>query len=729
VPEVPWLEDRVYADWQKSGASWAMFRETAPTFVDQLQSRKPAKPLTDAGKVGLDCRWLNFAPQCTGWYNLAREGGSGSFLILWSGLQKLTTTAAIPYFTGRYDPKVTGNRIGFGIVTIGANVEDFHRAANDSKQRLDRLIAENHREMSSEGKAARVLLHRDMASTITSLSLSTLVLIAVVVSIAIWMATFLSRKIQWLNDGYQRFRMGEKDYRFHYTYKDEITSLAESFNAMADAINQNIAHLEQEIARRTRTEAELLDIQSSLEHRVAERTSELSEINQKLSQEVQTRRMAEEKAQYLAGHDSLTGLANRMLFNEQLQKAMSYSERSGRFGALLFFDLDKFKQINDTLGHHVGDALLQHMAHILRASIRKTDTVARLGGDEFAAILSEITIPDAAVVLAQRVLDALAAPTNLCGHELSIRSSIGIATFQGEHDGSAEDIIRKADMAMYLAKTEGGQRYRFFDTSVQDKLHANSQQMREIQQDLVEERFVPFFRPFWPAAQPQAVAYLEIQMRWQHPMLGLLRPREFSRALTYSGERPKIDRLIFDAACKAGGQWLAEGLFNGRLVFNLPYQYLELADLLTFIQTALAQYHIMPRHLAFEISGFASLEGAAQASRTLHALRAMGVEIVIDQRETKHSVLRNFLEYPVDAIKINGARINDEPEAHALLETVIAIARARGLSLIVIGVEQKVQRAYFEKLECRILESYGQVEPMNATDSETWLRNRQSSAR
>ncbi|MDR1648556.1 MAG: diguanylate cyclase [Zoogloeaceae bacterium] len=729
MPEVPWLEDQVYDEWQKSGQSWAVFRETAPTFVDQLQSRKPANPLTATGKVGLDCRWLNFAPQCTGWYNLAREGGSGSFLILWSGLWKLTTTAAIPYFTGRYSPEVTGNRIGFGIVTIGANVADFHRAANDSRQRLDRLIAENHREMRDEGKAARDLLHRDMTSTITSLSLSTLVLIAIVVAIAIWMATFLSRQIQWLNHGYQRFRMGEKDYRFHYVYKNEITSLAESFNAMADAINHNIEHLEQEIAVRTRTEAELRDIQSNLEQRVAERTRELSETNQRLSVEVQTRRTAEEKAQYLAGHDPLTGLANRMLFNEQLQKAMSYSERSGRFGALLFFDLDKFKQFNDTLGHHVGDALLQHMARILQESIRKTDTAARLGGDEFAAIMSEIATPDDAAILAQRVLDALAAPAALCGHELSIRSSIGIATFQGEDNGTTEEIIRKADMAMYLAKTEGGQRYQFFDVGVQDKLHTSSQQVREIQQGVVEKRFIPFFRPFWSAAQPRTVPYLEVQMRWQHPNLGILRPRAFFRALAHSGVRLEIDHLIFNAACKAAGHWLTTGIFNGRLVLNVPYQYLKQPNFVADAQTAFVQHLITPQHLTFEISGFASLEGSVQASQTLRALRAMGVEIVIDQRETKHSVLRSFLEYPIDAIKINGARLNDEPEAHALLDTVIAIARARGLSLIVLGMEQKVQRAYFEKLECCILESYGQVEPMNAADSETWLRERLSSIR
>ncbi len=256
-PRIPWLEDRVYEDFLKSGKPWREYMKTAPEFVDQLQSRKPAKELTARGDVGLDCRWLNFAPQCKGWYNLADQGGSGSFQILWSGLYKLTTVAAIPYYTGQYSPAVAGNKRGFGIVTIGANVNDFHRAATESKERLNGIIKTADDTMHAHGKAADAVLRDNMQNTFASLTGSTLVLIVLVVSIAIWMASYLSRKLAWLNDGFNRFRIGEKDFRFAFKHKDEITSLASTFNEMADTLNANVADLQQEIEIRRKTEQQV----------------------------------------------------------------------------------------------------------------------------------------------------------------------------------------------------------------------------------------------------------------------------------------------------------------------------------------------------------------------------------------------------------------------------------------------------------------------------------------
>ena len=253
-PAIPWLEDKVYEEFQQSGKPWREFMRTAPTFVDQRQSRKPAKELTEQGNVALDCRWLNFAPQCTGWYNLADQGGSGSFQILWSGLYKLTSVAAIPYYTGQYGSLVTGNRRGFGIVTIGANVKDFHSAATDSRERLSDMIKTANEDMAAHGVAADETLHSNMRMTLTSLAGSTLVLVVLVIIIAIWMASYLSRKLGWLNDGFNRFRIGEKDFRFSFRHKDEITSLAATFNEMADTLNANVEELQQEIETRRQAE-------------------------------------------------------------------------------------------------------------------------------------------------------------------------------------------------------------------------------------------------------------------------------------------------------------------------------------------------------------------------------------------------------------------------------------------------------------------------------------------
>ncbi|GHU29143.1 hypothetical protein AGMMS50256_13370 [Betaproteobacteria bacterium] len=263
-PAVPWLEDKVFEEWQKSGKSWREYMKTAPTFVDQLQSKKPEKSLTASGNVGLDCRYLNFAPQCIGWYNLADPGGSGSFLILWSGLWKLTTTAAIPYYTGQYSPEVQGNRRGFGIVTIGANVEDFHEAANASKARLNDIIWRVEGDMNVRGQAADEALINDMKETASTLTVSTVVLVVVVILIALWLAAYLSRQLGWLNNGFNSFRLGEKNFRFHYKYENEITSLAGTFNEMADTLNEHMLKLEESMASVQRSRKMMVEIADSL---------------------------------------------------------------------------------------------------------------------------------------------------------------------------------------------------------------------------------------------------------------------------------------------------------------------------------------------------------------------------------------------------------------------------------------------------------------------------------
>ncbi|GHT81796.1 hypothetical protein AGMMS49960_05230 [Betaproteobacteria bacterium] len=263
-PAVPWLESGVFADWQASGKSWPEYMESAPTFVDQLQSKRAEKSLTRSGNVGLDCRYLNFAPQCIGWYNLADSGGSGSFLISWSGLWKLTTTAAIPYYTGQYSPEVQGNRRGFGIVTIGANVNDFHKAANASKARLNEVIARLEKAMEVQGDAADHALYADMQETALSLSVSTALLIVAVIIVALWLAAYLSKRVGWLNDGFNSFRRGDKDFRFSYTYQDEITALAGTFNEMADTLNEQMLKLEESTATALHSRQMMVEIADSL---------------------------------------------------------------------------------------------------------------------------------------------------------------------------------------------------------------------------------------------------------------------------------------------------------------------------------------------------------------------------------------------------------------------------------------------------------------------------------
>ncbi|MDR1856099.1 MAG: PAS domain-containing protein [Desulfovibrio sp.] len=239
-PQVPWLEDRIYDAWKASGRSYVDFISDVPTFEDQSNTRrKPAKELTREGLVGLDCRYLNFAPQCTGWFDLTSEGGSGSFLILWSGLWKITTAAAIPYYTGIYGK----SRRGFGFVAIGAGVEDFHKPATLTREALNVLIKETDDTLKRLSEATYSSIAANLMQTATSLTASTAAMILLVILVAIWMASALTRNITRLIDGFVRFEHGERHFRFHDPIKDELGSLADSFDRMADGIEKSSSGL------------------------------------------------------------------------------------------------------------------------------------------------------------------------------------------------------------------------------------------------------------------------------------------------------------------------------------------------------------------------------------------------------------------------------------------------------------------------------------------------------
>ncbi|MDR2825659.1 MAG: response regulator [Deltaproteobacteria bacterium] len=231
-PQVPWLEDRIYEEWQNSGMKYVDFIEDVPTFVDQSRDKKPAIPLVKQGLVGLDCRYLNFAPQCKGWFDLTKEGGSGSFNILWSGLWKLNTAAAIPYYTGHYGDSPRG----FGFVAIGSGLEDFHHPANLMKEKLDALFLETDASMSSATKGTDRAIDDNLFNTAVSLAGSTAAMAAMVICVAIWMASAFTNSITALINGISRFRAGERQFRFNAPIKDEIGTLADSFDEMADSL-------------------------------------------------------------------------------------------------------------------------------------------------------------------------------------------------------------------------------------------------------------------------------------------------------------------------------------------------------------------------------------------------------------------------------------------------------------------------------------------------------------
>ena len=234
-PQIPWLERQVFDNWQASGLPLQEFLADQPTFYQQSNSKKPARELTEKGLVGLDCRFLNFAPQCTGWFDLTREGGSGSFLILWSGLWKLNTAATIPYYTGNYG----NSKRGFGFVAIGAGLSDFHRPANETGAILEKLVDETDKELTVLAENTHSAIGKNLLDTATSLSVSSTLMAVLVIFVAIWMASVVTRRITFLVAGISRFQRGERHFRFNSTVKDEMGLLADSFDDMADNITKS----------------------------------------------------------------------------------------------------------------------------------------------------------------------------------------------------------------------------------------------------------------------------------------------------------------------------------------------------------------------------------------------------------------------------------------------------------------------------------------------------------
>lgn len=441
-PAIPWLEESVYKAWQESGMPLAQFLENTPSFFEPSITKKPAAELTKAGYLGLDGRYLNFAPQCMGWYELTEKGGSGSFLILWSGLWKLTTAATIPYYTGQYGD----NSRGFGYVTIGANADEFHRPANEITNHIQWIINNYLKDIDERQQSNSQAVLDTIRRTLHNLTLTTLVMSVVVIIVAIWIATFITLRIKTIIQGIHVFQKGNLDERIQIMSNDEIGALGKAFNVMAESLKNSIINLKDARDRADK-------VNQVLEQTVEERTCDLKGTNAKLQAEINERKRAEKIIKNLAYHDSLTGLPNRTLFQEKVEEELLRIEKVPAKFAVFFLDLNKFKAINDTYGHEVGDKILCEVAQRLKRVMRNRDIVSRLGGDEFTILATDIESHDDAVCIARKILVTLTPPMLVNGYELSVGASVGISVCPD--DGKdLQNLLKKADTAMYKMKKE-----------------------------------------------------------------------------------------------------------------------------------------------------------------------------------------------------------------------------------------------------------------------------------
>ena len=405
--------------------------------------------------------------------------------------------------------------------------------------------------------------------------------------------------------------------------------------------------------------------------------------------------------EHLAYHDTLTGLPNRQLFLDRLDVAVSGAHRAGTKLAVFFLDLDRFKLINDSLGHSVGDKLLQVVSRRMRALLRDDDTVTRIGGDEFTVLVARVEHIDDATNVARRVRESLKLPIVIDGRELFVTASIGISVYPNDGE-DAETLLRNADTAMYRAKTQGR------DTI---QLYAPAMNARALEQLTLENRLrraLPngelelFYQPIVSMGSRRICA-METVLRWRHPELGLLSPDAFIALCETTGLIVPIGEWVLRTACAQLRTWQNSGLPDLRASVNLSVRQLQQPDFVAFVSDVLAQSGILPESLELELTESMAMQSDFDTLAKLRELKRLGVRISIDDFGTGYSSLSALRLFPADSLKIDRSFVGDiaaDPNDAAIAAAVIALARSLKLSVIAEGVETSEQLDFLREHQC-----------------------------
>jgi diguanylate cyclase (GGDEF)-like protein len=428
--------------------------------------------------------------------------------------------------------------------------------------------------------------------------------------------------------------------------------------------------------------------------------------------------------EHLAFHDSLTDLANRALFNDRVRHALARARRDGSSLAVLFVDLDDFKVVNDSLGHGAGDRLLREVGARLRGCLREHDTVGRLGGDEFA-ILAEDTDLDTARMLAQRVLTALGAPFPLVGGQVTIRASIGIA-LDDQLDLDEAQLLRNADIAMYVAKSRGKGIYEVFQGSMLRSVRDRHDVHAALEGAIERRELVVHYQPIVDLHSGR-VAGAEALVRWPRPDRGLVPPAEFIPLAEETGLVVELDRFVLRQACRQMAGWNADA---GPLLLhvNLSAHHLLRSDLAASVAAALGDSGLPPDCLALEITESVLMHDLELAIVRLHELKALGVHLAIDDFGTGYSSLAYLRRFPIDALKIDKAFVDGVaggPQESAVARAIIALAGTLHLDTVAEGVEHPEQAAALAELGCHLAQGFHFSRPVPAADLTARLADQQ----
>jgi diguanylate cyclase (GGDEF)-like protein/PAS domain S-box-containing protein len=438
--------------------------------------------------------------------------------------------------------------------------------------------------------------------------------------------------------------------------------------------------------------------------------------------DITAQKVAEEELRYLASYDSLTGLPNRTLLMDRIQHGIDQAKRAKKSLALCFIDLDKFKQVNDSLGHDVGDQLLQEVAKRLRTTLRETDTIARLGGDEFVVLLESYKNDDNISHVARKMLQSIGEPMQLGSHTVSVSPSIGIAVYPDDAL-DANSLLKHADVAMYHAKDLGRNNFQFFIAEMNEKAHMQLAKETQLRQAFKDGEFINYYQPIVDC-RSQSVIGVEVLMRWIHKG-SFIPPTEFipmaeDLRLIIPMTLSLLERALVDLQ-----QWRQAGL-DLYLSVNLSTSHLEQLSLAEHTEKLLNKYQLPASCLRFEVTESALMRDHEKAITTMLALNQLGIQLALDDFGTGYSSLKYLKELPIDAIKIDRSFVKDigiDPDDETIIEAILSMAGSLGMSCVAEGVETEQQLAFFSSRQCYLIQGYLFAKPMPAIELINWLHS------